>query len=551
MPNEPEKPKLDIKMKPGFLASPRRGFVLLLLAAALFCLIPACAQPPGQGSGAQPEWTQPKPEPDTPPEDKPAPPPKVDEVQKPIQVKPGHECRVIRTSQNLEDCKAYAQQGDGYAAHLVGRAYERGVRTHWLTLRRNTAQALTWHYMAVEAGEYKSLRYLFNANYYGIKIPRNRMAAMEHLNRAAQLKQDWALMILAKWAEKSDPKKAWNYYLELAEKGNCHAMEKVAGLCMTNYVRPANQTLAYFWGMVVDRLAYRHRSEYHQLWGRSGTGSSLCGSSKVKPKAQSMLTKKYRSLAEREAADWKPGQKEPYLPAPPPQLLQGAVSAKDFKARKVRKKRARLQDRVTKFNWKPIEIPKSGYFSKELTPSALFDKVKKSVWVVLGANSKRDLRRKRHLSLGSGVAVSENIIITNYHVVKGRPILKVKQGRKSYDAQVISKDSFTDRCALLISGGTLLAVKGYRPYRSLKVGEKVYTVGSPKGLENTLGQGLISGLRRNRKGLHMIQTNAQISKGSSGGGLFDRFGNLIGITTLTLRDSQALNFAISIGDFTR
>ena len=125
------------------------------------------------------------------------------------------------------------------------------------------------------------------------------------------------------------------------------------------------------------------------------------------------------------------------------------------------------------------------------------------------------------------MAVSINQIITNYHVVMGKPYIQVLRGKKKYNAQILYYHKPSDRCVLLVQG-ELEPVTGFRPYTSLKIGEQVYTVGSPKGLENTLGQGLISGLRRNKQnGMHLIQTNAQISQGSSGGGLFDRFGNLI------------------------
>jgi S1-C subfamily serine protease len=78
----------------------------------------------------------------------------------------------------------------------------------------------------------------------------------------------------------------------------------------------------------------------------------------------------------------------------------------------------------------------------------------------------------------------------------------------------------------------------------------VYTVGAPRNLDNTLGHGLISGLRT-AQGHHFVQTTAQISPGSSGGGLFDNAGNLIGITTFQVRQSDGLNFAIAAEDFTK
>lgn len=75
-----------------------------------------------------------------------------------------------------------------------------------------------------------------------------------------------------------------------------------------------------------------------------------------------------------------------------------------------------------------------------------------------------------------------------------------------------------------------------------------WAVGSPRGLEHTLGDGLISGLRSTKLGRY-VQTSAPISPGSSGGGLFDEAGNLLGIRTFMLKESQALNFAIAAEDF--
>ena len=79
----------------------------------------------------------------------------------------------------------------------------------------------------------------------------------------------------------------------------------------------------------------------------------------------------------------------------------------------------------------------------------------------------------------------------------------------------------------------------------LKVGSRVYAIGSPRGLEQTISDGLLSGVRRSADGsFTALQVTVPISRGSSGGGLFDAQGRLIGITTFTLRDAQNLNFAL-------
>jgi tetratricopeptide (TPR) repeat protein len=71
----------------------------------------------------------------------------------------------------------------------------------------------------------------------------------------------------------------------------------------------------------------------------------------------------------------------------------------------------------------------------------------------------------------------------------------------------------------------------------------VYAVGAPEGFELTLSEGLISSLRP-FEGVQLIQTTAPISRGSSGGGLFDAQGRLIGITTFYVKEGQNLNFAL-------
>ncbi len=76
-----------------------------------------------------------------------------------------------------------------------------------------------------------------------------------------------------------------------------------------------------------------------------------------------------------------------------------------------------------------------------------------------------------------------------------------------------------------------------------KVGQRVYAIGAPQGLELTLSEGLISALRGTDKGA-IIQTTAPVSPGSSGGGLFNSSGQLVGIVTFQRKSGQNLNFAL-------
>src|SRR5262245_10056508 len=178
-----------------------------------------------------------------------------------------------------------------------------------------------------------------------------------------------------------------------------------------------------------------------------------------------------------------------------------------------------------------------------LAPDRLFSAVEKSVYVLLSAPSIVELR-KGIASQGSAVAVTPSIALTNCHVVDRNNVHYLMKDKKLFEAKVAYGDSLSDRCVMEIASGGLNPIGAVRAYGKLAVGERVFTVGSPSGLENTLTEGIVSGLRT-RRGLSLIQISASISPGSSGGGLFDGAGNLIGITTFGVRDTQNLNFAIS------
>jgi len=132
--------------------------------------------------------------------------------------------------------------------------------------------------------------------------------------------------------------------------------------------------------------------------------------------------------------------------------------------------------------------------------------------------------------------------------VKGGNVILIVKGDNIFPTKLKFADQNTDRCFLEIREGRLSPISGIKPFTSLEVGEKVYTMGSPSGLVNTLGEGIVSGLRQ-EDNINYVQTTAPISPGSSGGGLFDAKGNLVGITTFLLKNTQNLNFAISADAF--
>lgn len=165
-----------------------------------------------------------------------------------------------------------------------------------------------------------------------------------------------------------------------------------------------------------------------------------------------------------------------------------------------------------------------------LSPAELFAQTSPSV-VVIRAGER----------LGSGVVVGKGLVVTNAHVINGAASWAVTlQGR--VETAIVRASSAAHDLALLSLDTRDARPVALRRSTALVVGERVYAIGSPRGFEQTLSEGLVSGLRP-EGGVRIVQTSAPISPGSSGGGLFDATGRLVGITTWQRLDGQNLNFA--------
>lgn len=173
-----------------------------------------------------------------------------------------------------------------------------------------------------------------------------------------------------------------------------------------------------------------------------------------------------------------------------------------------------------------------------LTPSQVFDKVKDSVVVIKSFNAKGEA-----LGQGSGVMLPSGKVATNCHVVKEGTRFQAGRDNSFVQAIVFAADSDKDICLLQADKLTGTPAQ-LRKAATLKVGEAVYAVGAPQGLELSLSNGLVSQLRGGMPPL--IQTTAAISQGSSGGGLFDSEARLVGFTTFYYKDGQSLNFAMPV-----
>ena len=142
---------------------------------------------------------------------------------------------------------------------------------------------------------------------------------------------------------------------------------------------------------------------------------------------------------------------------------------------------------------------------------------------------------------GSGMVLDrQGHILTNFHVVDGaRQIQVTLFDGKTYEAELVGKDPSTDVAVLKINAAGRVAVSGvFGDSTELRVGQRVFAIGNPFGLERTLTTGIISSLnrslpsRRNGRSIKsIIQIDAAINPGNSGGPLLDSHSRLIGMNT--------------------
>ena len=173
------------------------------------------------------------------------------------------------------------------------------------------------------------------------------------------------------------------------------------------------------------------------------------------------------------------------------------------------------------------------------TASQVFQQVSPSVVVVLTYDA-----AGKATELGSGVKLPDGSVATNCHVLKDGTTYRVRYRGKAYPASLDKADWNRDVCSLSVPGLPAPPVV-LGSTKTLQVGASVYAIGTPEGLQRTLSEGIVSSLRSVSGGSY-IQTTAAISPGSSGGGLFDDHGRLLGLTSFFISKGQQLNFALPV-----
>lgn len=167
---------------------------------------------------------------------------------------------------------------------------------------------------------------------------------------------------------------------------------------------------------------------------------------------------------------------------------------------------------------------------------AIYDQSQESVFLIYTNDSSGS-----PTALGSAFIVGPRTLVTNAHVVAdGNPVLAV--GPVRIPLKVLETDDQND-LALLSVDADLTSKPLTLASGNISPGEQVFAIGNPEGLEKTISQGIVSGLRT-RNNRDLIQITSPISHGSSGGPILNAKGEVVGVAVGMLDDGQNLNFAV-------
>ncbi len=396
------------------------------------------------------------------------------------------------SSETIEEIRTKAEQGHAAAQYALGLAYDFGEG-----VAKDTREAVRWYRQAAEQGVVKAQSRLGLAYVLGEGVAKDTREAVWWFYQAAEQGDADAQYSLgvANWHGEGIPKdkrEAVRWFHQAAEQGDADAQHRLG--------------LAYWHGEGVIEDEYEAYIWY-----------SLSKANGDEKAAENLRTKKWHNY-----------------------LSKTEIRAAKKEAARRLKAIDRRQEEVTEEPAIRDNIAIAAAPKGVTVAAKVFENAWRSVVVVVNGEGQ-----------GSGVIIRPNIVATNCHVVNeggGIEVYKSVDRRADTDsafpATIRHMDEDRDFCLLDVVGlwGVSATV---RRYDTLAVGEDVYGLGAPQGLDLSFSSGLVSQLRT-IDDIRYIQTNAAISPGSSGGGLFDNEGNLVGIMTFKIADesTEGIGFAI-------
>ena len=216
------------------------------------------------------------------------------------------------------------------------------------------------------------------------------------------------------------------------------------------------------------------------------------------------------------------------------------------------------QDQVASLRDEPTEDQESAGASIIQSDNSLYsvampDRITTSEAVNLYAPSV--VLVKTPSGLGSGFFINkEGYLVTNFHVIAGEKRISVTQFLQEgkilrrvvhKDVEIVATAPFHDLAILHVKNAeTEISPVIFAPEEDLRIGETVFAIGNPLGLERTVTEGVLSQTHRNFEGILYLQIDAPVNPGNSGGPLFNARGQVIGIINMGISTMEGLNFAI-------
>lgn len=209
----------------------------------------------------------------------------------------------------------------------------------------------------------------------------------------------------------------------------------------------------------------------------------------------------------------------------------------DQNEKKMQEQELRLKEEELKLREQELENLKSKKEENNYNLADIYKVVKSSILLVVTEN-------ESNYSLGSAFIISsDGITLTNYHILSDayNVVLINEKEEVFHIDEVLDANENLDYVIFRIKTSRSL------PYleiadKTAEIGDECFAIGNPQGLQQTLSKGIISSYRNDNR---IIQTTAEITHGSSGGALFNRYGKVIGMTTSGMGEAN-LNFAINI-----